>query len=126
MSEHTSQQELYKDKCLYTVLNILLSKVQRLEKKVAALDNMNNISISHTKDEIPNKELMNHINKLEFKLNEQTKLLNQHIKNKEQENTAAVLTTELDNYLRDIDVIREFKIGNIPELEQLKGTSDER
>ena len=38
MSENSSQQELYKDKCLYTVLNILLSKVQRLEKKVAILE----------------------------------------------------------------------------------------
>ena len=38
MSDNISQHELYKDKCLYATLNIMLSKIQRLEKRVHVLE----------------------------------------------------------------------------------------
>ena len=125
MSEHSSQQDLYKDKCLYTVLNILLSKVQRLEKKVAILEvnNCNKIYNKHNKTK-SNEYIMNYINKLELKVNEQSKLLNQLINNKEQDNNNSMLSSELDNYLKDIDEIMEFQINDIPELEKLKEEKD--
>ena len=41
MSDNISQHELYKDKCLYATLNILLSKIQRLEKRISILESLN-------------------------------------------------------------------------------------
>ena len=123
MSDNVSQQELYKDKCLYTTLNILLSKIQRLEKRVHVLEaEKDNIRNMYNKKLIPNKtnisSVMNHINRLEVKLNEQNKIINTHIKNKEP-NTDA-LASELDNYLKDIDDILEFKINDIKDFDKLK------
>ena len=124
MSDSISQQELYKDKCLYTALNVMLSKIQRLEKRVHILElekqhiqNMYNKKRTNLKTHTDVK-LMSHINKLELKLNEQDKIIKKHIDNKElnQED----ITTDLDNYLKDIDDIIDFKISNPLDFEKLK------
>ena len=62
--------------------------------------------------------VMNHINKLEVKLNEQNKIIKQYMENKEL-NTDA-LASDLDSYLKDIDDIMEFQIGNSNDFEKLK------
>jgi polyhydroxyalkanoate synthesis regulator phasin len=123
MSDNVSQQELYKDKCLYTTLNILLSKIQRLERRVHILEaEKRNIQNMYNKKLIPNKtnmsSVMNHINRLDVKLNEQNKIINTYIKNKEP-NTDA-LASDLDDYLKDIDEIMEFKINNVVDFNKLK------
>tara|TARA_B100000963_G_C22290680_1_gene521271 strand:- start:293 stop:667 length:375 start_codon:yes stop_codon:yes gene_type:complete len=122
MSDNISQHELYKDKCLYATLNILLSKIQRLEKRVYTLEATNaNIHHMYSKKINPNNNMnlvMNHINKLEVKLNEQNKIIKQYIENKELNNDA--LTSDLDNYLKDIDDIMEFQISNSKDFEKLK------
>ena len=41
MSDNISQNELYKNKCLYVALNILLSKIQKLEKRISILESHN-------------------------------------------------------------------------------------
>ena len=124
MSDSISQQELYKDKCLYTALNVMLSKIQRLEKRVHILElekqhiqNMYNKKGRNLKTHTDVK-LMSHINKLELKLNEQDKIIKKYIDNKElnQED----ITTGLDNYLKDIDDIIDFKISNPLDFEKLK------
>ena len=124
MSDSISQQELYKDKCLYTALNVMLSKIQRLEKRVHILElekqhiqNMYNKKRTNLKTHTDVK-LMSHINKLELKLNEQDKIIKKYIDNKElnQED----ITTDLDNYLKDIDDIIDFKISNPLDFEKLK------
>lgn len=121
MSDNISQNELYKNKCLYVGLNILLSKIQKLEKKVAALESINmNMHKLYNKTNTTNNTqmLMNRISRLETKLNEQNKLINQYTQNN---NTSsdATLTAELDNYLQDIDDIMEFQINNTPDLLKL-------
>ena len=123
MSDNVSQQELYKDKCLYTTLNILLSKIQRLERRVHILEaEKRNIQNMYNKKLIPNKtnmsSVMNHINRLDVKLNEQNKIISTYIKNKEP-NTDA-LASDLDDYLKDIDEIMEFKINNVVDFNKLK------
>ena len=123
MSDNVSQQELYKDKCLYTTLNILLSKIQRLERRVHILEaEKRNIQNMYNKKLIPNKtnmsSVMNHINRLDVKLNEQNKIINTYIKNKEP-NTDA-LASDLDDYLKDIDEIMEFKLNNVVDFDKLK------
>ena len=122
MSDNISQHELYKDKCLYATLNILLSKIQRLEKRISILEatnqNIHNIYSKKINPRNNNTAIANHINRLEIKLNEQNKIIKQYIENKEP-NTDAI-TTELDNYLKDIDDIMEFQISNSKDFEKLK------
>ena len=124
MSDNISQRELYKDKCLYATLNILLSKIQRLEKRVHILEsekknihNMHNKHIRHSKHNT-NAKLISHVNKLELKLNEQNKIIKKYIENKEP--IQDEIATELDNYLKDIDDIMEFQISNPIDFEKLK------
>ena len=62
---------------------------------------------------------MNQINKLEIKISEQNKIINQ-IKDTNTNTNTNILTDELDNYLQDIDDIMEFQINNIEDLKQLK------
>jgi predicted RNA-binding protein Jag len=124
MSDNISQQELYKDKCLYATLNIMLSKIQRLEKRVHVLEaekqnvfNMyNKKHINSNNNEIP--KLLKHINKLELKLNEQQKIIKKYMENKEINQDE--IATELDNYLKDIDDIMDFQIDNPIDFEKLK------
>lgn len=123
MSDNISQHELYKDKCLYVTLNVLLSKIQRLERRVATLEARNtDIHVMYNKRLKPSNnnitQLKNHINRLELKMNEQNKIINQYIENKELNNE--VLTADLDNYLKDIDEIMEFQITNSNDLEKIK------
>ena len=125
MSDNTSPNDLYKNKCLYVALNILLSKIQKLEKRVAVLESLNtNIHRMYNKSTNQNNTqlFMNHINKLEVKINEQNKMFNQHIKNTNTNtNTNTnILTDELDNYMQDIDEILEFQISNTNDLKKLK------
>mgnify|MGYP001340185415 CR=1 FL=1 len=114
MSDNISQNELYKNKCLYVALNILLSKIQKLEKRISILESHNtNIHRIYTKNtnKTDTQHLINRLNRLETKVNEQNKLLvNKHT------NVHNKLTDELDNYLQDIDDIVEFKLNNAPEL----------
>ena len=124
MSDNISQQELYKDKCLYTALNVLLSKIQRLEKRVHVLEvekqhihNMYNKKHSSLKNHTETK-LMSHINKLEVRLNEQHKIIKKYIENKEINQDE--IATDLDNYLKDIDDIMDFQISNPIDFEKLK------
>ena len=124
MSDNISQHELYKDKCLYATLNIMLSKIQRLEKRVHVLEaEKQNLRNMYTKKhrnsnnkETP--ELLKHINKLELKLNEQQKIIKKYIENKEINQDK--MATELDNYLKDIDDIMDFQISNPIDFEKLK------
>ena len=124
MSDNISQQELYKDKCLYVTLNILCSKIQRLEKRVHVLEaEKHNIRNMYNKKQTnPNDKadtgLLKHIGKLELKLNEQQKIIKKYIENKEinQDDIA----TDLDNYLKDIDEIMDFQISNPLDFEKLK------
>lgn len=125
MSDNISQQELYKDKCLYVTLNILCSKIQRLEKRVHVLEaekhnirNMYNKKQPSLKNHTDNTKLISHINKLEVRLNEQNKIIKKYIENKEinQDDIA----TDLDNYLKDIDDIMDFQISNPIDFEKLK------
>lgn len=123
MSDNISQHDLYKDKCLYVTLNVLLSKIQRLERRVATLEARNtDIHVMYNKRLKPSDnnitQLKNHINRLELKINEQNKIINQYIENKELNNEA--LTADLDNYLKDIDEIMEFQITNSNDLEKIK------
>jgi len=123
MSDNISQHELYKDKCLYVTLNVLLSKIQRLERRVATLEARNtDIHVMYNKRLKPSNnnitQLKNHINRLELKMNEQNKIINQYIENKELDNEA--ITADLDNYLKDIDEIMEFQITNLNDLEKIK------
>ena len=124
MSDNISQRELYKDKCLYATLNILLSKIQRLEKRVHILESeKQNIRNMYNKNIRPSThntdaKLTSHINKLELKINEQNKIMKKYIENKEPIQDG--LTTELDNYLKDIDDIMEFQISNPIDFEKLK------
>jgi predicted RNase H-like nuclease (RuvC/YqgF family) len=122
MSDNISQHDLYKDKCLYVTLNVLLSKIQRLERRVATLEARNtDIHVMYNKRLKPSDnitQLKNHINRLELKMNEQNKIINHYIENKELANE--VLTADLDNYLKDIDEIMEFQITNSNDLEKLK------
>ena len=124
MSDNISQQELYKDKCLYATLNIMLSKIQRLEKRVHVLEaEKQNIHNMYTKKHrnSNNKEtpkLLKHINKLELKLNEQQKIIKKYIENKEINQDE--IATDLDNYLKDIDDIMDFQIDNPIDFEKLK------
>jgi len=126
MSDNISQQELYKDKCLYATLNIMLSKIQRLEKRVHVLEaekqnvrNMYNKKQSSLKNHTDTK-LISHINKLEVRLNEQNKIIKKYIENKELNNDE--IATDLDNYLKDIDDIMEFQISNPIDFEKLKNS----
>ena len=125
MSDNISQQELYKDKCLYATLNIMLSKIQRLEKRVHVLEaekqnirNMYNKKQPSLKNHKDNTKLISNINKLEVRLNEQNKIIKKYIENKEinQDDIA----TDLDNYLKDIDDIMDFQISNPIDFEKLK------
>ena len=124
MSDNISQHELYKDKCLYATLNIMLSKIQRLEKRVHVLEaEKHNIRNMYNKKHrnSNNKEthtLLKHINKLELKLNEQQKIIKKYIENKEINQDE--IATELDNYLKDIDDIMDFQISNPIDFEKLK------
>ena len=127
MSDNISQQELYKDKCLYITLNILYAKIQRLEKRLHVLEaekhnmrNMYNKTHLNSKNHTDNTKLISHINKLEVRLNEQNKIIKKYIENKEinQDDIA----TDLDNYLKDIDDIVDFKISNPIDFEKLKNT----
>ena len=124
MSDNISQRELYKDKCLYATLNILLSKIQRLEKRVHILEserqNIHNMYNKHIRPSTHNTDakLASHVNKLELKINEQNKIMKKYIENKEPIQDG--LTTELDNYLKDIDDIMEFQISNPIDFEKLK------
>ena len=123
MSDNTSPNDLYKNKCLYVALNILLSKIQKLEKRVAVLESLNtNIHRMYNKSTNQNNTqlFMNHINKLEVKINEQNKMFNQHIKNTNTNTNTNILTDELDNYMQDIDEILEFQISNTNDLKKLK------
>ena len=124
MSDNISQHELYKDKCLYATLNIMLSKIQRLEKRVHVLEaekqNIRNMYNKNPRNS-NNKEdtkLMSHINKLELKLNEQQKIIKKYIENKEINQDE--IATDLDNYLKDIDDIMDFQIDNPIDFEKLK------
>ena len=124
MSDNISQQELYKDKCLYTALNVMLSKIQRLEKRVHVLEvekqqihNMYNKKHSSLKNHTETK-LMSHINKLEIRLNEQHKIIKKYIENTEINQDE--IATDLDNYLKDIDDIMDFQISNPLDFEKLK------
>ena len=124
MSDNISQHELYKDKCLYATLNIMLSKIQRLEKRVHVLEaekqnirNMYNKKHRNSNNkETP--ELLKHISKLELKLNEQQKIIKKYIENKEINQDE--IATDLDNYLKDIDDIMDFQISNPIDFEKLK------
>lgn len=124
MSDNISQRELYKDKCLYATLNILLSKIQRLEKRVHILESeKQNIRNMYNKNIRPSThntdaKLASQVNKLELKINEQNKIIKKYIENKEP--IKDELTTELDNYLKDIDDIMEFQISNPIDFEKLK------
>ena len=124
MSDNISQHELYKDKCLYATLNIMLSKIQRLEKRVHVLEaEKQNVLNMYNKKHINlnNKdtpELLKHINKLELKLNEQQKIIKKYIENKEINQDE--IATDLDNYLKDIDDIMDFQIDNLIDFEKLK------
>lgn len=124
MSDNISQHELYKDKCLYATLNIMLSKIQRLEKRVHVLEaEKQNVLNMYNKKHINlnNKdtpELLKHINKLELKLNEQQKIIKKYIENKEINQDE--IATDLDNYLKDIDDIMDFQIDNPIDFEKLK------
>lgn len=124
MSDNISQHELYKDKCLYATLNIMLSKIQRLEKRVYVLEaekqnirNMYNKKHRNSNNK-ESPELLKHINKLELKLNEQQKIIKKYIENKEINQDE--IATELDNYLKDIDDIMDFQIDNPIDFEKLK------
>jgi hypothetical protein len=126
MSDNISQNELYKDKCLYATLNIMLSKIQRLEKRVHVLEaekqNIRNMykkqpnSKNHT-----DTKLISHINKLEVRLNEQHKIIKKYIENKELNQDE--MATDLDNYLKDIDDIMDFQISNPIDFEKLKNNT---
>ena len=124
MSDNISQHELYKDKCLYATLNIMLSKIQRLEKRVHVLEaEKQNIHNMYTKkhrnsNNKENPKLLKHINKLELKLNEQQKIIKKYIENKEINQDE--IATDLDNYLKDIDDIMDFQIDNPIDFEKLK------
>jgi hypothetical protein len=121
MSDNISQQELYKDKCLYATLNILLSKMQRLSKRVEVLEATNqNIHDMYNKKSNPNNNnlLVRQIHTMNLKINEQAKVIKQYMGNKEP--NTDVLTTNLDSYLKDIDDIMEFKISNPNDFEKLK------
>jgi len=126
MSDNISQNELYKDKCLFATLNIMLSKIQRLEKRVHVLEaekhnirNMYNKKQPNSKNHTDTK-LISHINKLEVRLNEQNKIIKKYIENKEINQDE--IATDLDNYLKDIDDIMDFQISNPIDFEKLKNS----
>jgi hypothetical protein len=126
MSDNISQQELYKDKCLYATLNILFSKIQRLEKRVHVLEaeKQNVRNMYHTKsnsNNTTNAKVMTYVNKLEIKINEQNKIIKKYIENKDP--NQEVIASELDNYLKDIDDILEFQISNPIDFEKLKNNT---
>ena len=80
MSDNISQNDLYKNKCLFVALNILLSKIQKLEKRVNILESLNtNIHrmYNKTSNQTNMQLFMNQINKLEIKISEQNKIINQ-------------------------------------------------
>ena len=119
MSNCNSQDALYKDKCLYAAFNILLAKIQRLETDVQKLKSANNSSSNSNSN--PNSSRSNsswssndpnsitrRIDRLELKVNEQNK------------NTSGnQLTSNLDDYLKDMDDIMEFQIQTVPDLPKL-------
>ena len=122
MSDNTSPNDLYKNKCLFVALNILLSKIQKLEKRVSILESLNtNIHrmYNKTSNQTNMQLFMNQINRLEIKISEQNKIINQ-LKDTNTNTNTNILTDELDNYLQDIDDIMEFQINNVEDLKKLK------
>lgn len=113
MSESASQKELYKDKALYAVLNILLAKIQRLEVEVVKLKSeRNNRNEKKTIEKLQKK-----IDLLELKLNNKT------VENKRNKDNLTI-TSALDEYLNNINDVVDFNIDNT-EIAQLNDKKDE-
>ena len=96
MSSSQSQDNLYKDKCLYIAMNVMLSKIQRLEKRVAQLESQQ--SSKHTNEFVCS--LKKRINMIELRQNE---------KNNSNSNTGSAL----DVYLNDIDLVENFQLEKL-------------
>ena len=96
MSSSQSQDNLYKDKCLYVAMNVMLSKIQRLEKKVAQLEAQQ--SSKHPNECV--SSLKKRINMIELRQNET---------NNSNSNTGSAL----DAYLNDIDLVENFQLEKL-------------
>lgn len=100
MSFSHSQERLYKDKCLYIAMNVMLSKIQRLEKEVLQLKLQ--LSTKQSNDTL--KSMNKRINKLEI-------LQNNPIMNNEQFSNN--MTSALDEYLKDIESVEDVQFNAI-------------
>jgi hypothetical protein len=104
MSSSQSQDNLYKDKCLYIAMNVMLSKIQRLEKEVAQLKAQN--SSKHTNESV--SSLKKRIDMIELRQNEQN---NNNTSNNNGGNRNG--GSALDAYLNDIDLVEDFQLKNL-------------
>ena len=106
MSSDTSQDNLYKDKCLYTALNILYAKIQRLEEEVHKLKCDNKISHSTNKIE----KLVRRIDMVELK---QKNISNSNKTNKTNKtNTGNNTLSALDMYLSNVNDMIDLQLDD--------------
>ena len=119
MSSDTSQDNLYKNKCLYTVFNILYAKIQRLEEEVHKLkcDNKNKQSTNQI------EKIIRRIDMVELK----QKTIS---KNKSTSNTNNITNGEnntlsaLDMYLSDVNDMIDLQLDD-NEIKKLMNNEDE-
>lgn len=101
MSSSQSQDTLYKDKCLYIAMNVLLSKIQRLETEIAQLKTQH--LSKHTNDTL--SSFKKRIDMLELRQKETV--------NKKQlncNNDSNCMESAIDLYLKDIDLVEDFQL----------------
>ena len=98
MSFSQSQDALYKDKCLHVILNVLLSKIQRLETEVTNLKAQN----SNKQPTDTSTSLKKRIDIMELRLNT--------LDMREGSNN---MNSALDIYLKDIDLMDELQLEDV-------------
>lgn len=104
MSSSQSQDNLYKDKCLYIAMNVMLSKIQRLEKEVAQLKVQN--SSKHTNESV--SSLKKRVDMIELRQNETN-----NNKNINHSGNNSNIGSALDAYLNDIDLVEDFQLEKL-------------
>jgi len=100
MSFSQSQDALYKDKCLHVILNVLLSKIQRLESEVARLNTL--VSNKQTTDTM--STIKKRVDMLELRQNTAT------LNDKHSNDHNTMVSSNLDAYLSDIDLVEDFQL----------------